>query len=169
MYVLVNRVSIGSDNGLSPIWRQAIIWTNARLLLIGPSWTNFSEILTKLQNFSFVKMHLKKIDCEMAAILSMEDELMLLLSSINNHGNSDSFWWYEEGGNINRLKWILKGGGGTPNVSSLNAIIQMIRLKWCQRVRLLSDPTPLLEILQRRNTETLSSSQNISHATTAQL
>ena len=35
---------IGSDNGLSPGRRQAIIWTNARILLIEPSGTNFSEI-----------------------------------------------------------------------------------------------------------------------------
>ena len=27
---------IGSDNGLSPVCRQAIIWTNAELLSIGP-------------------------------------------------------------------------------------------------------------------------------------
>ena len=31
-YVSVNRVSLSSDNCLSPIWRQAIIWTNAWLL-----------------------------------------------------------------------------------------------------------------------------------------
>ena len=43
----MNRVSIGSDNGLSPIRRQAIIWTNAGLLSIGPQGTNFSEILFK--------------------------------------------------------------------------------------------------------------------------
>ena len=36
---------IGSDNGLSPNGRQAIIWTNAGLLLIGPLGTNLSEIL----------------------------------------------------------------------------------------------------------------------------
>ena len=36
---------IGSDNGLSPGRRQAIIWTNAGILLIGPSGTNLSEIL----------------------------------------------------------------------------------------------------------------------------
>ena len=39
------QTSIGSDNGLSPGRRQAIIWTNAGILLIGPMWTNFSEIL----------------------------------------------------------------------------------------------------------------------------
>ena len=27
---------IGADNGLSPSGRQAIIWTNAGILLIGP-------------------------------------------------------------------------------------------------------------------------------------
>ena len=50
---------IGSDNGLSPGRRQAIIWTNAGLLLIGPLGTNFSEILIEILTFSFKKMHLK--------------------------------------------------------------------------------------------------------------
>ena len=35
---------IGSDNGLSPGQHQAIIWTNAGILLIRPLGTNFSEI-----------------------------------------------------------------------------------------------------------------------------
>ena len=39
-----NLAVIGSDNGLSPGRRQAIIWTNAGILLIGPLETNFSEI-----------------------------------------------------------------------------------------------------------------------------
>ena len=39
-----NLTIIGSDNGLSPDRSQAIIWTNARILLIGPLGTNFSEI-----------------------------------------------------------------------------------------------------------------------------
>ena len=50
---------IASDNGLSPERRQAIIWINAGLLLIGPLRTNFSEILIGNQIFSFKKMHLK--------------------------------------------------------------------------------------------------------------
>ena len=50
---------IGSDNGLSPGRRQAIIWTNAGILLIGPLGTNFSEISIKIRIFSFMKMHLK--------------------------------------------------------------------------------------------------------------
>ena len=58
IYASWNWVTFGSDNGLSPIRRQAIIWTNAGILLIGP-WTNFSEILIKIQTFSFKKMPLK--------------------------------------------------------------------------------------------------------------
>ena len=54
-----NLTIIGPNNGLSPGRRQAIIWTNAGLLLIGPLGTNFSEILIGIQTFSFKKMHLK--------------------------------------------------------------------------------------------------------------
>ena len=54
-----NLTIIGSDYGLSPDRRQAIIWTNAGILLIGPLGTNFSEILSDVQSFSFKKMHLK--------------------------------------------------------------------------------------------------------------
>ena len=50
---------IGSDNDLSPGRRQAIIWTNAGILLIGPLGTNFSENLIEIHTFSFKKMHLK--------------------------------------------------------------------------------------------------------------
>ena len=39
--------------------RQAIIWTNAGILLIGPLGTNFSEILIEILTFSFEKMRLK--------------------------------------------------------------------------------------------------------------
>ena len=52
---------IGSNNGLLPERRQAIIWTNAKILLIGPSGTNFSEILIRIHTFSFKKMHLKML------------------------------------------------------------------------------------------------------------
>ena len=54
-----NLTIIGSDNGLSPGRRQAIIWTNAWILLIGPLGTNFSEVLIKIHTFSFRKMYLK--------------------------------------------------------------------------------------------------------------
>ena len=59
-HICVSKLTIiGSDNGLSPGRRQAIIWTNAGILLIGPLRTNFSEILIEIHTFSFKKMHLK--------------------------------------------------------------------------------------------------------------
>ena len=50
---------IDSDDGLSPERRQANIWNNAGILLIGTLRTSFSEILSKIHTFSFKKMHLK--------------------------------------------------------------------------------------------------------------
>ena len=50
---------IDSDNGLSPGRRQAIMWTNAGILLIGPLGTNFSKTLIVIYTFPFKKMHLK--------------------------------------------------------------------------------------------------------------
>ena len=38
--------------------RQAITWSNAHALSIGPLWTHFSEIWIKIENFSFKKMRL---------------------------------------------------------------------------------------------------------------
>ena len=52
-------IIIGSDNGLSPDRRQVIIWTNARLLSIGPLRTYFNENLIKIQQFSLKKMPVK--------------------------------------------------------------------------------------------------------------
>ena len=54
-----NLTIIGSDHGWSPGRRQAIIRTNTWILLIGPSGTNFIEMLVGNQTFSFRKMHLK--------------------------------------------------------------------------------------------------------------
>ena len=48
-HIYVNKLTtIGSDNGLSPDRRQAIIWTNAGILLIGLLGTNFSEIFIEI-------------------------------------------------------------------------------------------------------------------------
>ena len=52
----VNGVSIGSDNGLSPVRHQAITWTNAHMSSIGPLGTNLSEIRIKTQK----KIHSRK-------------------------------------------------------------------------------------------------------------
>ena len=61
----INQVNIGSDNALSPIRRQAIIWTDAGLLSIGPLRTNFTKLFIHENAF-------ENIVCGMAAILSKE-------------------------------------------------------------------------------------------------
>ena len=58
MHICVNKlIIIDSDNGLSPGRRQAIIWTNAVILLIETIGTNFSE------------KAFEKVVCEMVVIL----------------------------------------------------------------------------------------------------
>ena len=60
MHIYIRKLSIvGSDNGLSPGWRQAITWTNAGILLIGTLGINISEILIKIHTFSLKKTHFK--------------------------------------------------------------------------------------------------------------
>ena len=53
MYASVNRLSIGSDNGVSPLRHQAIIWTNAGWLSIGHLGTRFSDTLIKMKKKLF--------------------------------------------------------------------------------------------------------------------
>ena len=59
-HICISKLTtIVSDNGLLPGRRQAIIWTNAWILLTGLLGTNSSEMLIKIQPFSLKKMHLK--------------------------------------------------------------------------------------------------------------
>ena len=59
-HICVSKLTIIiSVNSLSPGQRQAIIWTNAGILLIRTLGTNFSEILSEIHAFSFKKLHLK--------------------------------------------------------------------------------------------------------------
>ena len=56
MHICVGNLAIiSSDNGLLPGRRQAIIQTNAGILLIGPLGTNFSEIQIEILTSSFKK------------------------------------------------------------------------------------------------------------------
>ena len=59
-HICVSKLAIiGTDNGLLPGRRQAIIWTKAGILLIEPLGTNLSEMSIGIQIFSFKKMRLK--------------------------------------------------------------------------------------------------------------
>ena len=70
-HICVSKLTIiGSDNGLLPGRRQAIIWTNDGMLLIGPLGTNCSEILKQNSHIFIQENAFENIVCEMAAILS---------------------------------------------------------------------------------------------------
>ena len=56
-----NLTIIGSDNGLSPGRRQAIIWTNDGILLTGSFAKKPRGILIKIHTSSFNKMHWKML------------------------------------------------------------------------------------------------------------
>ena len=59
MHKWVSKLTIfGSDNGLSPGWRQAIIWNDAGILLIGPLGINLIKIVGEIHVFWFREMHL---------------------------------------------------------------------------------------------------------------
>ena len=74
-------ISIGSDNGLSPGQRQAIIRTNIGLLSIGPLETNFSEILIEIHTFSFTKMRWNMLFAKWRPYCPGGDELMSIMES----------------------------------------------------------------------------------------
>ena len=70
-HICVSKLTItGSDNGLSPDWRRAIIWTNAGILLIRSWGTNFSEILNKICTFFIQENAFENAVCKMVANLS---------------------------------------------------------------------------------------------------
>ena len=65
MHICIGKLTIiGPDNGLSPGRRQAIIWTNAAILLIGPLGTNLSEFLNEIQTFPLKRIRLKMLSAK---------------------------------------------------------------------------------------------------------
>ena len=103
--ICVSKLTIiGSDNGLSPDRRQAIIWTNSGILLIGPLGTNFSEILIAISTFSFEKMRFKVSSakqlpfCLGLNVLTQGSLLVLVVKrlpiKVANPSKIDKFEWF---------------------------------------------------------------------------
>ena len=88
-----NLTIINSDNGLSPHRRQAIIWTDAGILLIPPLGTKFSEILIKIHTFSFKKMHLKTLSAKWRPFCVDFNVLTLNVRGPSYFGLSRSISW----------------------------------------------------------------------------
>ena len=90
-----NLTIIGSENGLSPGERKAIIWTSAIILLIESLGTNFSEILIEIQTFSFKKMHENGLlPVWHQAITWTDVEQLICYKEIWNQGIRGLTWWY---------------------------------------------------------------------------
>ena len=107
-HICVSKLNIiGSDNGLSPDRRQAIIWTNAGLLLIGPLGTNFSEIFIEILTFSFKKIRLK--------VSSAKRRPFCLGLNVLNHEVIDAWYMPYIFGRFNKVQckipsWLLRHG-----------------------------------------------------------
>ena len=67
---VVDLTIIGSDNGLSPGRRQVIIWTNARILLIGPPRNKLQWNVNRNSHIFIQENPFENVVWKMAAILS---------------------------------------------------------------------------------------------------
>ena len=87
-----NLTIIVSDNGLSPGRRQAIIWTNAGILLIWPLGANFSEILIEMLTFSFKKMRWKVSFVKRRPFCPGLNVVKFCLCYFSYNSSSDKVW-----------------------------------------------------------------------------
>ena len=91
-----NLTIIGSDNGLSPGWRQAITWTNVGILLITPS--NKLQWNVNRNSYIFIQENPFEYDIwKMGAILSRPQcvnmfPVLVLEASIGKNISKWSVW-----------------------------------------------------------------------------
>ena len=107
VYGSLNLAIIDSDNGLSPYWRQAIIWTNARILLIRTLGTNFSEILSKIHTFSFKQMYLNILSGKWRPFCLRLNELSLVPPHALVSGWSVEIACCRQRGKHGTLQWTM--------------------------------------------------------------
>ena len=112
---------IGSDNGLSPGRRQAIIWTNAAIMLIGPLGTNFSEILNEIQTFSLEKIRLKMSYAKCCQFyLGLNVLIKKHMSKVNqnkmhyNSQGSTKTWWRHQMEKLSASLAFVRGSHQSP-------------------------------------------------------
>ena len=109
-----NLTNIGSDNGLSPGRRQAIIWSrdrsNAGILLMGLIGTNFSEIWIQIEIFSLKNMF-DNVVCEIPASLCRPQCVNKLTPRQNGHHFADNAFkhisWKKTLKFLLKFHWIL--------------------------------------------------------------
>ena len=93
-HICVSKLTIiGSDNGLSPGRRQAIIWTNIGILLTEPLGTNLSETLIQIHIFSLNKMHLQMLSAHWRPFCPGLDALTQKWPPSRSPTQDCSIWW----------------------------------------------------------------------------
>ena len=75
---------ISSDNGLSPGWHQATIWTNVGILLVRTLGTNLGDILSNIHIGSFKKMNFKMSSAKWRQFCLCLNEWMDLVSTLTS-------------------------------------------------------------------------------------
>ena len=88
-----NLTIFGPDNGLSPGRRQAIIWTNDGILLIGPLGTNFSEILIEIYIFHSRKCIGKWRPFCLASMCYYSEQLLILFTGYGIFNKNAIYLW----------------------------------------------------------------------------
>ena len=84
MHICINKLDIiGSNDGLSPVLQQAIIWTNASTYC----QLDCCGISIKLPQFSFNKMHLKMLSVKWPQCVKEDKNLCIL------HSQFCGCWW----------------------------------------------------------------------------
>ena len=96
MHICVCKLTIiGSDNGLLPGRRQAIIWTNVGIFLIATLGTNFSEILGEIYTYTLKKCiwkcHLQNGDNFVSASMCWMQQHWKCSSKSNNRFENYTF------------------------------------------------------------------------------
>ena len=104
-----NLTIIGSDNGLSPGRRQAIIWTNVAILLIEPLGTNFSDILIEIITFSVKENAFENVVRTLAAILSRPQWVNVVRS------DRATPWWRHDMETLSPLLYLWEGNPPVTN------------------------------------------------------
>ena len=126
VYASVNWVSIGSNNGLSPGRRQAIIWTNADILSNITQSTHLNFKYNFFEIFPFTKMHLNISSAKWLPFLHfVQARWVNAIAVVATFGGCRTAWERES---LSSLTQETEDPGGSDN--SLFSVHQEV-ISWC--------------------------------------
>ena len=107
-HICVGKLTIiGSDNGLSPGRRQAIIWTNAGILLLWTIGTNFSQFVIEIQTFSLKQIRLKMSSAKCCPFRLSLNVLIYAMPILAQHTD---FWLMQQ--TLNKVLLVISWNNG---------------------------------------------------------